>query len=366
MSKRIKILFVSFGTKIAPATRYRVYQMLPFLKNYGFDYYVYSIISEKMTLRTINSPNYNKSRKLSHYTHIMIERFIRSWKAVYLAGKFDIIFLQRATFLFKMDWLLRARNPNIIFDIDDSIYMSDKKESGLIGWVKNYVKRKETVSVLKISKYVIVENNHIKKFAQNYCDSVSIITGPVDIQRNFPKSQGSDMPKEITIGWIGSPSTSVYLKIFASALKELSGRWPIKLRLIGVDSYDIDGVKTEMVKWGEATEIAELHKFDIGIMPMPDNEWTRGKVGCKMLQYMVNAIPVVVSYTPTNAEVIENGVNGILVKDHHSCVEAIEALIKDPALARKIGIAGRKTVEERYSLEAALPKFINIFKRCIA
>jgi glycosyltransferase involved in cell wall biosynthesis len=100
-------------------------------------------------------------------------------------------------------------------------------------------------------------------------------------------------------------------------------------------------------------------------MSMPDNEWTRGKVGCKMLQYMANAIPSVVSYTPTTAEVIENGINGFLASSEEEWIEKLSSLIENPQLRDRIGRAGRQTAEERFAINVNMSRYIEIFKSCI-
>jgi glycosyltransferase involved in cell wall biosynthesis len=359
--KKIKILFVSNGTKVSPATRYRIYQWLPFLDKEGIEYKVYSIISESMTCRMIKSSTLNSFLRNLYYLHVFIERTSRSLKVIFLARGFDVVFLQRAVFSLGLEKLLKMVNKNIIFDIDDSIYMPDKEEKGIVGRIKKYIKKEEVVSILKLSKCAIVENNHIKNFVQNYCKNVYIITGPMDIEKNFPREYRSGS-EDIAIGWIGSPSTSAYLGMLDEVFQKLSQKYKIKVRLIGAGNYSIDGVFVENIAWNEETEVSELHKFDIGVMPMPDNEWTRGKVGCKMLQYMANAIPAVVSWTPTNADIIEDGVNGFLAVSEDEWIEKLSRLIEDFQLRQKMGASGRKTVEEKFSVIANAPKCLRIIK----
>lgn len=362
--RRTKILFIPSGGKLAPATRYRIYQILPFLKKEGIDYKIYSILSERMTARTISSSTFNRLQKIAYYIHVTAEKFIRAWVAIILAARFDLVFLQRTTFPFGMERLLRAVNSNIIFDIDDSVYTPDKEEHGLIGWFKRYTKKKEVISILRVSRCAIAENNHIKNFIQDYCKKVYLITGPIDSVKNFAKENKSDS-EEITIGWIGSPSTTPYLRTIDKALRELAKRHKIKLRLIGASAYSVEGVKVESIRWREDTEVPELHKFDIGVMSMPDNEWTRGKVGCKMLQYMANAIPAVVSFTPTTAEIIEDGVNGFLANSEEEWINKLSLLIENPGLMEKIGRAGRETVEQRFAVKANIPRYLEIFRNCV-
>jgi len=364
VKRRLKILFVPSGDKIAPATRYRIYQLLPFLEKEGIDYTVYSILSEAMTVRMVKSSTYNGFQKALYYIQAAIEKFIRTWRTILLAKRYDLIFLQRTTFPLGLERLLKMRNKNIIFDIDDSIYLPDKKEGGLTGWIKRDMKKREVVSVLRISECAIVSNNYIKNFVQQYCDKTYRITGPIDILKNYVKDEKPG-PKEIIIGWIGTPSTTPYLKMLDGVLQQLSKKYKIKVRLIGASLYSVDGVDIEAVTWSEETEVPELHKFDIGIMAMPDNEWTRGKVGIKMLQYMANAIPAVVSYTPTTIEIIEDGINGFLAGSEEEWIKKISLLIENPELMERMGKAGRRTVEEKFAVEVSVPRYLGIFKDCI-
>lgn len=361
MVRRFRILFIPSGGRLSPATRYRVHQILPFLEKEGIDYEVYSIFSERLTTLMIRSSTFGRLRKALYYAELVMDRFIRSWKAILLADKFDLVFLQRTTFPLGLERLLKARNKNIIFDIDDSIYLPDKEEKNPIGYFKRYIKKREVISVLKVARCAIVENNYIRSFVRKYCRETYLIVGPIDTERNFARVDGQDS-KEITIGWIGTPSTTPYLKMLDGALKELSKKYDVKVRLIGASPYSVDGVRIESVKWSEETEISELHKFDIGVMSMPDNEWTRGKVGCKMLQYMANAIPAVVSYTPTTAEIIQDGINGFLASSEKEWVDKISLLIDDPALKDRMGREGRRSAEKSFSLDASIPRYLGIFK----
>lgn len=359
----ISILFIPFGSPKVAATRYRVSQYLPYLAERNIRYKVFSSISERTTGRMIESPNFRSIKKYMYYLQIVLEKLVRFCPILYLAAQYKIVFLQRTTFLFGLEKVLKIVNKNIIFDIDDSIYMPDTEEGGIIGWLKRYTKKSEVVSILKIAKCVIAENNHIKNFVQKYYSRIYIITGPIDITRNYAREERPDLG-ELVIGWIGSPATTLYLKLLDNVLKELSKRYKVKFKLIGASSYAIDGVNVETVDWNYDTEISQLHTFDIGVMPMPDNEWTRGKVGCKMLQYMSNAIPSVVSYTPTNAEVIEDGLNGFIASSEGEWIEKLSRLIKDKELRYRIGLAGRKSVLEKYSIQANLPRYLEIFKSC--
>jgi glycosyltransferase involved in cell wall biosynthesis len=356
-------LFVPYGTRISPATRYRVCQLIPFLEKEGILCRIYSILSEGATAQMVRSSGFNWLRKSLYYVRVVVERFFRTWKIIFIAHRFDMLFLQRTTFPLGLDRLIWMRNKNIVFDVDDPIYLPDRKEGGFIASLKRHIKKKEVVSILDKARCVVVENNYIGNFVRDYCSNVHLIVGPIDATRNFVRNECPE-PRKITIGWIGTPSTVSYLDILRGVLESLAKDYSISVRLIGADGYMLDGVNIESVVWNEETEVSELHKFDIGIMPMPDNEWTRGKVGCKMLQYMANAIPTVVSRTLTTADIVEDGVNGFLASSDREWVDKLSSLITNSNIRKRIGKAGRKTVEDRFSIEVSMPKYLKIFKEC--
>mgnify|MGYP001583433301 CR=1 FL=1 len=359
--KEKKVLFVTNGTKLAPATRYRVYEFLPYLEKNGIKYCVYSMFSERLTSRMIRSSTFSGLDRVLCYAHMFIERFLRSWKIIFMSSGFDIVFLQRATFPLGLEKILRLRNRNIIFDIDDAIYLPDRNEPGFIGFIKRLAKKNEVISVLKISKCAIAENQYIKDFISRYCSRIFILAGPIDTVKNFAKENYEDK-NVATIGWIGTPSTAFYLQMLERPLRELAGNFKIRVILIGAGQYNIKGVEVHNIEWSEKTEIRNLHEIDIGVMPMPDNEWTRGKLGCKMLQYMANGIPCVISFTPTTASAVKDGVNGFLASGDKDWIKKLSLLIKDAGLRRRIGLAGRKTAEEIFSIDNNGPKLLEIIK----
>lgn len=361
--QNMSILFIPFGTERVAATRYRVYQYLPYLKSQNIKYKVFSIISDATTKKMINSPNFIGLRKIMYYSQVVFEKIVRFVPVLVLSKRYKILFFQRTTFPFGLEKLLKVLNKNIVFDIDDAIFLPDNKESGLIGRIKEYTKAVEVADMLKVSKISIVENEYIRVYVKKYCPKVFLISGPIDTQRNFVKERKSD--KEVTIGWIGSPSTAIYLNMLDNVFRKISDIFNVKIMLIGAGHYKLGRVEINNIEWSLKNEVSQLQEFDIGVMPMPDNEWTRGKLGCKMLQYMAVGVPAVVSYTPTNAEVIIDGVNGFLVNSEEEWMQKLSLLIGNPALRKNIGINGRKTVEERFSLEINAPKFLEILLESI-
>ncbi|MFA5147277.1 MAG: glycosyltransferase family 4 protein [Candidatus Omnitrophota bacterium] len=361
----MRLLFVPYGTEQAPATRYRVMQYIPHLKARGIECRVFSAISRFSTSVMIMSPDFAPPAKFLYYLYIFVERLFRLLAIIAVSARYDAVFLQRTTFPMRLELLLRLVNPRIIFDIDDAIYLPDKKEESIIGKIKKYVKKSEVVHVLRVSRCVIIENEYIGSFVSNYCGNVFKIPGPIDTDR-FSAGERQGRQAEVVIGWIGSPATTVYLHMLDRIFKELASKYGnLRFRFIGIGRYDDPGVPFERIAWSYDTEVKELRRFDIGVMPMPDDEWTKGKLGCKMLQYMSVGIPAVVSYTPTNAEIIKDGENGFFVKSGE-WTEVLSPLIEDGSLRRRIGARGRETILDKCSLTGNTDVLVEIVKKMAA
>jgi len=360
----MKVLFVTLGTERVAASRYRVYQYLPYLESQGIRCKVVSIVSDFATGLAIRSPEFGGLKRFLYYVYVFFERFFRFWIVFSLAGRFDIVFLQRATFPFGLAGVLPFANKKIIFDIDDAIFLPDSSNNDFVTKFKGLIKGRELTDVLRISKCVIVENDYIKDHVSKYCGKVYKIPGPIDTDRYFVKTKGHKGAEEdVVIGWIGSPATTSYLHLLDNVFKMILSRFSnIKIVLIGAGNYSFPDKSVVKMPWSYETEVAQLQKFDIGIMPMPDDQWTRGKLGCKMLQYMAVGVPSVVSYTPTNAELIKSDDNGFLVKSDAEWIDVLTRLIKDEGLRLAIGGAGRAAVEKSCSVKINAPKMIELLK----
>jgi glycosyltransferase involved in cell wall biosynthesis len=274
---------------------------------------------------------------------------------------FDMVLLQRTTFPFKLETLLVRINKNIIFDIDDAIYLADKQGNDILTRIKKYIKKNEVINILKASRAVIVENGYIKDFVSRYAKNVFKIPGPIDTERFFVREKKKR--KELIIGWIGSPATTPYLHMLGGIFGIIKKKYNfVKFNFIGLGKYKNADIDFSGIAWDYETEVGELQMFDIGIMPMSDNEWTRGKLGCKMLQYMAVGIPAVVSYTRTNAEIIEDGKNGFLVSNEDEWIKVLSALIENEGLRETIGQKGREIILEKCSLSGNINRLTDIFK----
>ena len=246
----------------------------------------------------------------------------------------------------------------------DAVFLSGCKGDKFIELARKKVLQKYWKRMAKIAKYCLVENDYNKEAVLKFCPNVEKIAGPMDTENCPIKTGRKDGP--IIIGWTGSPFTTKYIYGIKDALLKLSQKYNIVLRIVGAKKdFNIEGVIFEIKEWGINTELDWLLTFDIGIMPLTDDEWTRGKGGYKLLQYMSVGIPAVASPVGINNEIIEDGVSGFLAKTNQQWEDRLSKLIEDENLRTQMGHRSRAIIEERYSLLKATEKLINIFEKVL-
>lgn len=328
-------------------------------------YRIFPIVSDATTRRMLASPTVKGPEKLIYYVRVLLEKLLRFAVVLFWAGRYDVVFFQRTSFPFGLERLIKKVNPNIIFDFDDSIFMSDpdSKELGWLGGLKDRMKASEVAGMVAASKLVVAGNDFLKEYADRFSDNAIVSTETIDTERYTVGPRRAAGP--VRIGWIGSPSTSAYLEMLLPAWRSLAEKYDIQIRLIGAGDYRREGLAIVNVPWDFETEIGELHEFDIGVMPQPVSEWTEGKFGSKMLQYMAVGVPAVISYSRANSEVVADGVNGFLAKSQEEWISRLSLLIEDPALRERLGKAGRRTIESRFSLQARGPEFVALLESCL-
>lgn len=360
----MRVLFFTQSDEICAASRTRVYQYLPFLRAQGIEYKVIPM-ARGLIYKGALILSENRIKKLLYFLISLILNYIKSFQMLVLARHYDVIFIQRVLIPRILLRFLKKINDNIVFDFDDAIYAIESPQANLINRLRANRNRDHLPAIFTISKAVIVENEYNKRFAEQFAHDVYIITGPIDTQRYAPKN--SNLPKksndDIIIGWIGSSSTSAYLNLLKNVLRALSEKYKITLKLIGASDFDIPGVKIVKRKWDLSTEVSELQSFDIGIMSLPDDEWTRGKGGYKLLQYLSTGIPVVSSPVGINTEIVQEGINGYFAGSEEEWIEKLSILIENQDLREKLGRNGRINMQERYSFQVSAPKFIGILER---
>lgn len=285
---------------------------------------------------------------------------LRRFRDLCRAPRFDFVYVHLWALPFGPPWFeefLARRGVKVIYDIDDLIYLP--KASAANQFVRALRRRDRIIRIVRAATHVIVCTEHLRAFAAAHNSSVSLISSTIDTDLYQPREH-SQSRHSITIGWSGSHSTAPYLKALAPALRELSGRFDIRLLVIGDEEFRMDGVNVEAHPWLLDRETANLAAMDIGVYPLPSEEWVLGKSGLKALQYMGVGVPTVASRIGAACDFIRDGENGFLATSTDEWIDRLSLLIVDPALRSRMGRAGRATVEERFSVKVTAPVYLRI------
>jgi glycosyltransferase involved in cell wall biosynthesis len=284
---------------------------------------------------------------------LLIRGVRRRLRDVRAARKYDLVLVHRESFPIGpswVEWLLRRMRVPYAFDFDDAIYLPVASEANQqLAWLKGAGKARRVVAG---SSQVIAGNRHLAGWARSQARRVMVIPTTVDTEHYQVRERPAS--ERVCVGWSGSTTTIVHLRLLEPVLRTLQREQGIRIRVIGDASYRIDGAEVESLDWRAASELGDLSAIDIGVMPMPDDEWSRGKCGLKALQYMALGIPAVISPVGVNCEIADGGA-AVLASTQDEWLAALRALIADGELRSRVGAAGRTRVEERYSVAAAAP-----------
>jgi glycosyltransferase involved in cell wall biosynthesis len=261
-----------------------------------------------------------------------------------------------------LERLIARTGIPIVYDFCDPIY--EPYKSFINGYLSHLKFPGKTAHICKLSQHVLVGNEELAEYARAHNPHVTIVPITIDTEEYRPApAREAAVP---VIGWSGSHSTVPHLDTARPVLQRLARARKIELRVVGTASYALDGVPVTAQAWRAETEVADLQRFDIGIMPLPDDPWVSRRTHLKVRQYMGLGIPCVVSPLGVNRELITDGVNGFLATTEEEWVEKLTRLVDDPALRARLGAAGRKTIEERYSAALWAPRVQAILQAAAA
>jgi glycosyltransferase involved in cell wall biosynthesis len=260
-------------------------------------------------------------------------------------------------------FLLPATIPRIV-DYDDAVFHRyDTHRSPFVRRVLGH----KIDNIMRSSDLVTVGNSYLADRARAAgAANVEILPTVVDVSAYSPlcKDENSLSPR---IGWIGSPSTwKEYMAPMMLVFSDLAAQHGARITAVGAGSSASKDMMLDNLIWSEDTEVAMIQDMDIGVMPLTDTPWARGKCGYKLIQYMACGLPVVASPVGVNSEIVEHGVNGFLATSENEWRHALKTLLQDPALRHSMGQSGRRKVEEQYSLQVWGPKVAHLIQKVAA
>jgi glycosyltransferase involved in cell wall biosynthesis len=360
VSERLSILaVVQYGYDAAPAQRYRIEEWQPLLEsNHGIDI-TYTPFIHRSAYEVFIKPGH-VARKVAATVGGVARRLFdvaraRKWDCVYILREAAAI----GPALFEP--LFASRIP-YVFDFDDAIFLPQVSSANrTFAFTKSF---RKVSTICRLAAHVTAGNEYLASWARQRNDKVTVIPTTVDTDRYIPRPRpANDIP---VIGWSGSLSTAVYLRELREVFSRLAETHRFRLRIMGAPDFEPpSGVDTDLVAWTSESEIDQLSMMDIGLMPLPDDAWARGKCGLKALLHMSLAEPVVCSPIGVNSEIVNHGVNGFLASTPAEWLARLRELLDSAELRRGLGTAGRETILERYSARSQVPRLAEIFRSVI-
>ncbi|MCB1024404.1 MAG: glycosyltransferase family 4 protein [Acidobacteria bacterium] len=344
-----------------PGQRFRLEQWEPYLNQLGFTVDYFAFTDDR--LREVLYKDGNIIRKIFG----MARAVFRRRKQVRDVSKYDVVYLFRTASMIgpaRIERSLSKSGIPLIYDFDDAIYLTNTSNANRrFGWLKFAGK---TAEICKLSDAVTVGNSHLAKFANKYNENVYVVPTSIDTDRYQPKEGKANETSQIVIGWTGSSTSQYHLEAFEPVLAELMKRRSnIEIRVISDREPSFTRVPYSWREWSSEAEIDLTAEIDIGIMPTPDDEWSRGKCAAKALQYMALGIPAICTDMGANRDVIDHGVNGFLASTEEQWLECFDKLIDDKELRRKMGVNARKTVVDSYSMTRSAKLFADVVCKTI-
>lgn len=339
-----------------PGQRYRIEQWEPYLKREGIDLEYAPF--EDPELHQVLYQSGRSAQKI----RLIARGFRRRRELLARLKEFDAVYLFREAALLGPPWIERrmaASGVPMVFDFDDAIFIPYRSPAnGYLSYLKFPAK---TVEICRLSRHVMAGNQYLAEYARRAQPNVTIIPTTIDTAKYAPAAS-APAGRLPVIGWTGSYSTVQHLDRLRPVLQALRKKVPFRMRVICSTDYSLEGVEVENVRWTSAREVADLAGLDVGIMPLPDDRWSKGKCGCKALQYMAMGTPAVCSPVGVNAEIVRHGENGLLAGTDDEWIAALSRLLASAALRKSMGESARKTVEERYSARQYAPVVTEIFR----
>jgi len=356
----MRVLFILPHPIEGPSSRFRVYQYIPYLERNGVECTVRPFVS------SANVRELYKSGGTGRKIALTLSGLTRRAADVARATRHDIVYVLREAFAlgppFVEAALARAAGK-MIFDFDDAIYTRSLAYDNPIDRLRDWNK---PAKMIRRADTIVAGSSYLADYAARHATGrVEVLPTVVDHQIYAPRARRAS-GGAVTLGWIGTPRGSHYVADMMPVFKRLVARHPnLKMVLVGCAPFAAEGLPIEFRDWALEREPADIAGFDIGIMPLTDDEETRGKCGFKLIQYMSSGVAAIASPVGANSDIIEDGKSGLFASSPAEWEGAIGRLITDPKLRRSLQEAGRQRAIESYSLQHTGPQMLRILHQTL-
>ena len=344
----MRILILPRYTLKGASSRYRFWQYVPRLRRAGHEVEIKPLLDEGYLVERYHTGRRGWRWLAAGYA----ARFLDTLRA----GRYDAVLCEQEIFPFlpaAAEMIVSRLASRLILDYDDAAHCK---------YDRRLMLRQKIGRLMAAAETVVVGNTHLADYAGQFTPHVVVIPTVVDLAA-YPNRQDAPPSSTIRIAWIGTPMTASFLHPLIPDLTRLQKRHPsIGFRFIGAGELSTNGLRAESQEWSVTTEAQLLAECDIGIMPLPDTEFTRGKCGLKLIQYMACGLPVVASPVGANREIVEENRNGFLAASAREWFEKLEVLVEDADLRKRLGESGRARVAAQYTLEHGLSKWLEILE----
>lgn len=349
----MKVLYLTKYSRMGASSRLRSFQYFPAFKECGIEVVVRPLFNDEYL-----SALYKGEKSLGAILKAYVFRFLM----LFTLFKYDKVVIEKELFPYFpafFEQVIAFFGVKYLVDYDDAIFHNYDLHSNK--WVRLLLQHK-IGTVMRNAETVIAGNSYLAAKAENSgAGNTVIVPTVIDISRYEVKQ--NHIEEKTVIGWIGSPSTYKYVKAILPVIERLALKYPIEFHVVGAsERYDGNAI-LKTIRWTEESEIQSILNFDIGVMPLEDSPWEKGKCAYKLIQYMGCGIPVVASPVGMNEEVVEADVNGFLANNSEDWYLAMERLITQPEMRMRMGKKGREKVEKEYSLHQKAATIITLLKK---
>lgn len=364
MSARpIRVLALSPIPEEGAGCRFRIAHYIPYLNANGFVVDLSPLFTTEF-FRMVYRPGHFP-RKAATFAALVLRRL---W-TLRTVNAYDVIFIYREIFPVGpavIESLLALPGcPPIVFDFDDAIFLPSVSEANRL--IVTFKMPGKVATIIRRSAEVVVGNGYLADYARRFNRNVTVIPTSVNTDSFTPAVTKPRDPRGVVVGWIGSPTTADYIRSLSGVLRRLADDHDFVLRISGSGSpVEMPGVTVDNLPWALDQEIELFRTCDIGVYPLADDEWSKGKCGFKAIEFMACGVPVVAAAVGVNREIINDGENGFLASTDEEWKDKLSRLMTDPALRARLGDAGRRTIEARYSLQMNAPRLAAILRRAAA